>query len=226
MGEVLRPREGERRGLRRHDARPNHRRSPPSDNHWPRRARGRILDRPCRSEQEPPCPRPAAPPPARSVGTLCRWCGIGPSVADRGPLRAPAQGGSLLASNGLITTTRQAGAGPPHTVPPRDGTKDEEEGETRTEFRVRFTASNSGRDYQVLVKRGRRMSLCRQIVPVRTGRPAQYSALASACRAAVTRGSSPPITSNSSRSRSRAAVRSSPAVRRTASTRRPKASST
>lgn len=225
MGEVLRPREGDRRGLRRHDARPNHRRSPPSDNHWPRGARP-DLDRPCRSQQEPPCPRPAAPPPARSVGTLLRWCGIGPSVADRGPLRAPAQGGSLLTSNGLITTARRAGVTSPHRVPPRDGTKGEEEEETRTESRVRFTASNSGRDYQVLVKRGRRLSLCCQISPVRTGSPAQYSALARACRAAVTRGSSAPITSNSSRSRSRAAVRSSPAVRRTASTSRPKASST
>ncbi|GAA1225573.1 hypothetical protein GCM10009646_12020 [Streptomyces aureus] len=53
---MLRPREGERphRGAQWH---PNHRRSPPSDNHWSHLTVTRnLLDRPCR-EAETPLPK-------------------------------------------------------------------------------------------------------------------------------------------------------------------------
>ena len=94
----------------------------------------------------------------------------------------------------------------------------------------RLTASNSGRVYQDLVKRGRCVAVSPNLSlgdtrpgstdgQARTRRTAdqlsctgQNSARASARRAAATRGSSAPTTSNSSSSRSRTASRSSPAV--------------
>ena len=57
-------------------------------------------------------------------------------------------------------------------------------------------------------------------------RAGQNKADASCCRARATRGSASPTTPNSSTRCARAVSRSSPAVRRTTSTRRPNASST
>ncbi|AXL91038.1 hypothetical protein C4J65_24130 [Streptomyces sp. CB09001] len=59
MGEVLRPREGERLSSAARTTRPNNRRSPPSDNHWSRLTR--ITHNPAGQaspdERRPPCPR-------------------------------------------------------------------------------------------------------------------------------------------------------------------------
>lgn len=165
MGEVLRPREGERPHSAAHDMRPNHRRSPPSDNHWSRLTR--ITHNPAGQAspdgRRPPCPRagataagPARWGPRSSRGpTGCRGTGNGPSVADRGAFSPPAQGGSLLASNGRITTTRHAGPVQRRSVHRRGRTKLLIRGQNPTDQRPQLTCSNSGRDYQDLVKRGR-----------------------------------------------------------------------
>lgn len=248
MGEVLRPRKGERPTRRRTTA-------PESPAITPERQPLVAPD----THHAQPCwtgfagwaktPLPKSRRQGRrlcSVGTQVvprpDWmsgCGNGPSVADRGAFSPPAQGGSLLASNGRITEQRPAGLGQRHSVAVRGRTKLLIDGQTPTDQRPRLTRSNSGRDYQDLVKRGRSDVLSdspslRAQPPRRSAtgldpglrRAAQNSARASARRAAVTRGSSAPTTSNSSSNRSRTASRSSPAVRRTASMSRPKASST
>ena len=168
MGEVLRPREGERLypEVRLH---PNHRRSPPSDNHWSRLTHitHNLLDRLHRTAETPlpksrqHCLR------LYSVGTQGIRCpdwragyGNGPSVADRGPFSPPAQGGSLLASNGGITEGRPAGVGQRLRVPSKGVTEWLIDGRNQTVQRPRLTRSNSGRVYQVLVKRGH-LPLCR-----------------------------------------------------------------
>lgn len=239
MGEALRPREitPERQPL---VARDTH----------------NLPDRPCRMAETPLSKAGDGVPPACSVGTQKARSRlafglrvIGPSVADRGAFSPPAQGGSLLASNGAITEPRPRGIGRPQTVCPWPGTDRDVEGHNRTEDWPGLTPSNSGRVYQDLVKRGHRDALeaifslghhkpQRLATGQRTARegsnsPArrserlcQKSTRASCVRAAVTRGSSEPTTSRSSSSRTRAASRSSPAVRRTASMSRPKASST
>lgn len=156
--------------------------------------------------------------------------GNGPSVADRGAFSPPAQGGSLLASNGRITEQRPIGLGRRHRVVPIGGTKLLIDGQKPTDQRPRLTRSNSGRDYQVLVKRGRSdvpwANLSRGHHKPACLTTGQNRARARALRAAITRGSSGPTTSNSSSSRIRRVSRSSPTVRATVSIRRPKASST
>ncbi|CAL9415066.1 hypothetical protein SUDANB23_01738 [Streptomyces sp. enrichment culture] len=254
MGEVLRPREGERPFSATRGTRPNHRRSPPSDNHWSRLTR--ITHNPAGQAspdgRRPPCPRSdvIAGAPARwgprssRRPTGCRGTGDGPSVADRGAFSPPAQGGSLLASNGRITVARPAGPERRRWVHWWGCANQLISGQNPTDQRLRLTRSNSGRDYQDLAKRGR-FGLCRPdgtSGPVRhrngrkrqNGRPgavrsehfAQNRARARARRAVTTAGWSAPTTSNSSSSRTRAVSRSSPAVRATVSTSRPKASST
>jgi hypothetical protein len=150
---------------------PNHRRSPPSDNHWSRLTHitHNLLDRLCRTAKTP------LPKSRRdSVGSTrwgprkpldpigCRGRGNGPSVADRGAFSPPAQGGSLLASNGRITEQRPAGIGRQRRVAQRGMTQRLITGRNPTDQRPRLTPSNSGRVYQVLVKRGH-MSLCQPI---------------------------------------------------------------
>lgn len=247
MGEALRPREitPERQPL---VARDTH----------------NLPDRPCRMAETPLSKAGDGVSPACSVGTQKPRTRlafglrvIGPSVADRGAFSVPAQGGSLLASNGAITEPRPPGIGRPRTVHPWAGADRDVEGHNRTEDWPGLTPSNSGRDYQVLVKRGHCGAFAAKFSlghhkPQRLGtgqrtahegpdvrapprvigrasdhhRTGQKSTRASCVRAAVTRGSSEPTTSRSSSSRTRAASRSSPAVRRTASMSRPKASST
>lgn len=253
MGEVLRPREGER-PYRRRVPHPIHRRSPPSDNHGPRCPHGRS-DRPRlwagtplstvgASAADPPGGDPTDP--RTPAGDRAE--GIGPSVADRGPFTALTQGGSLLASNGPITTGRQGGIERRRRVARKGHRNGGKLPGNRTEQYAWLTASNSLHLCQVLVKRRLTVPVFgvgtekRPHCPVGSaavlshrhnrarpegdGGPGQNRTRASAVRAAVTLGSSGPITSNSSSSRSRAVFRSSPAVRRTASTSRPKASST
>ncbi|CAL9586948.1 hypothetical protein SUDANB15_05125 [Streptomyces sp. enrichment culture] len=150
---------------RRRTKRTDHRRSPPSDNHWSRLTR--ITHNPAGqaspSGRRPPCPRagdtaagsarwgprgPAGP-------TGCRGAGNGPSVADRGAFSSPAQGGSLLASNGRITTGRPTDPGRRRWVSRKGWTKLLILGRNPADQRLRLTGSNSGRDDQDLVKRGR-----------------------------------------------------------------------
>jgi len=167
MGEVLRPREGERPDRRR-VPHPNHRRSPPSDNHWPRV---------CAAGSDRPCPGAGTPLSAigataadHPVGTqrthLRRLAvgpvGIGPSVADRGAFAAVTQGGSLLTSNDQITRTRQGDVVRPLRVAPNGRTNGEIAALKRTDSQRRFTASNSTYFYQVLVKRMRSLSPTRE----------------------------------------------------------------
>lgn len=145
--------------------RPNHRRSPPSDNHWSRLTR--ITHNPAGQAspggRRPPCPRTGAIAagsarwgPRSSRGpTGCRGTGNGPSVADRGAFSPPAQGGSLLASNGRITVQRPAGPTQRRSVHRRGRTKLLINGQNPTDQRLQLTCSNSGRDYQDLAKRGR-----------------------------------------------------------------------
>lgn len=247
MGEVLRPRQGERPCGQTHCA-------PWSPAITPERqplvapdaARATLLGRPCRNRRRPPCPRPATVPPARSVGTQksrlpagCRAAGNGPSVADRGAFSAPAQGGSLLAGNGRTTELRPPGIDRRRKVSRKDGQDRAIDTQSRTDRCQGLTPSNSGRACQDLAKRGH-CDVARSDFSLAhhgCGRhrisgwcpspgQGQKSTRASAVRAAATRGSSAPTTSKSSRSRTRAASRSSPAVRRTVSTSRPKASST
>lgn len=235
MGEVLRPREGERPDRRR-VPHPSHRRSPPSDNHWPRVC-ATGSDRPCRG-QEPPvrdrrhCRRPPGGDPTGHRSRLAvGLAGVGPGVADRGAFPPVTQGGSLLASNDPITGVRQADTARPHRVAPKVRSNGQIGVRKRTDPRVRFTASNSAYFCQVLVKHRRPLSSARE-----NGRGApggttavlshQNKTRARAVLAAVTLGSSGPITSKSSKRRTRTASRSSPKLRRTVSTSRPKASST
>lgn len=253
MGEVLRPREGERpvsetcpasdppaftperQPLAARSARPAGQ-APPVGGNPPVRGR-RHYRRPLGGD-------PTAPqPPAGD-----RTGGIGPSVADRGPFTAVTQGGSLLASNGPITTGRQGGITRRHRVARKGHRNRGKLHGNGTEPPTRLTASNSLHLCQDLVKRRLRGHFFgvrtakrprhpeggaavlshrnNRARPERTAGGAQNRTRASAVRAEVTLGSSGPITSKSSRSRSRAVFRSSPAVRRTASTSRPKASST
>lgn len=165
MGEVLRPREGERLSSAARTTRPNNRRSPPSDNHWSRLTR--ITHNPAGQAspggRRPPCPRTGVTAagsarwgPRSSRGpTGCRGTGNGPSVADRGAFSPSAQGASLLASNGRVTPQRPAGPARRRWVHRKGGAKPWIEGQNPTEHRPRLTRSNSGRDYQVLAKRGR-----------------------------------------------------------------------
>ncbi|MDH6567716.1 hypothetical protein M2164_002868 [Streptomyces sp. SAI-208] len=251
MGEVLRPREGERPHS---EARTAHRSPAITPERQPLVAPDTHHAQPCwtgfagwaktpLSESRRTC-RPLC-----SVGTqgIPRpdWLsgyGKGPSVADRGAFSPPAQGASLLGSNGRITEQRPAGLGRRRWVANRGRAKQLIDGQNPTDQRPWLTGSNSGRDCQVLAKRGRSdlpttgLSLGHH-TPGRLatgqnrpraplgGRP-QNRARDSALRAAETRGSSAPTTSKSSRSRSRTVSRSSPAVRRTVSMSRPNASST
>ena len=150
---------------RRREPRTDHRRSPPSDNHWSRLTRitHNLLDRLRRAAKTPlsksrrRCRRPLLggdPRPRDPTG--CRAYGNGPSVADRGAFAAARTRGSLLASNGRITEPRPGGS--------RAATQGGSQG--RTKLLIIWTepdrptpadllASNSGRDYQDLVKRGR-----------------------------------------------------------------------
>lgn len=150
---------------RRRTKRTDHRRSPPSDNHWSRLTR--ITHNPAGqaspSGRRPPCPRAGATaagsarwgPRGPAGPTGCRGAGNGPSVADRGAFSPPAQGGSLLASNDRITTGRPADPGRRRWVSRRGRTKLLIVGQNPTDRRLRLTRSNSGRDYQDLAKRGR-----------------------------------------------------------------------
>lgn len=107
MGEVLRPREGERlcvsRGTSRVRITDDH---PRATTTGPRASRGRRTGPAGR--REPPVPWVGATaPPARPVGTdrgggtagSPYRCAVGPSVDDRGVFTPGTQGGSLLASN-------------------------------------------------------------------------------------------------------------------------------
>lgn len=215
----------------------------------PRVSRGRRAGPAGR--REPPCPwAGATAPPTRPVGFQQAVvtagspsrCVVGPSVDDRGVFTPPTQGGSLLAGNGRFVRARRGGAGRPHRVPQNAPAKIRISPTTGQTTPVDLLAVTASPLCQVLAKRGcrcRRVDTSPYAAPERgagtaTGPPTdtrragkdQKRTLASAERAAVTRGSSEPITSKSSSSRSRAASRSSPAVRRTASTSRPKASST
>ena len=81
--------------------------------------------------KDPPAQGPAPLPPPLPGGDpenpLTRLAvgvgGNGPSVADRGAFWPPAQGGSLLASNGWITTVRQPAVGRVRRVPSSAATK-------------------------------------------------------------------------------------------------------
>ncbi|GAA2244955.1 hypothetical protein GCM10010145_09800 [Streptomyces ruber] len=98
---------------RRREPRPNHRRSPPSDNHWSRLTHitHNLPDRLCHGAETPlseePAPLPPSLPGGEPENPLTRLAGgvrdIGPSVADRGAFSPTPQGGSLLSSNGQIT---------------------------------------------------------------------------------------------------------------------------
>lgn len=80
--------------------------------------------------------------------------GIGPSVADRGAFTAATQGGSLLASNGPITTGRQGGITRRRRVARKGHRNGGKLHGNRTESPTRLTASNSLHLCQDLVKRG------------------------------------------------------------------------
>lgn len=167
MGEVLRPREGERPDRRR-VPHPNHRRSPPSDNHWPRVCATRFGQALPRGRN--PLSAIGATAADHPVGTqrthlrrlVVGLTGIGPSVADRGAFAAVTQGGSLLASNDPITRTRQRGTDRPHRVAPGGRANGGIHVRNRTDPWRRFTASNSAYFYQVLVKRTGSLSFARE----------------------------------------------------------------
>lgn len=250
MGEVLRPREGER-------LRPVARIAPELPAITPERQPLVAPDthhaQPCRtgfagvgedplSKSRRHCRRLCSvgtqelPRPNRLSGD-----GNGPSVADRGAFSPPAQGASLLGSNGRITEQRPAGLDRRHRVASSDRTNPGITRQKPTERRLRLTRSNCGRDYQDLVKRGRSGALSTNLslaqhAPVRlvTGQNGAAAPLTEPSeqrtrqRPASGRdpGSSPPTTSKSSSSRSLTVSRSSPTVRCTVSMSRPKASST
>ncbi|CAM5709116.1 hypothetical protein SGRIM128S_00184 [Streptomyces griseomycini] len=87
--------------------------------------------------------------------TGCRGAGNGPSVADRGAFSTPAQGGSLLASNCRMSTGRPTDPGRRRWVSRKGWNNLSTLGRNPTDQRLRLTRSNSGRDDQDLVKRGR-----------------------------------------------------------------------
>lgn len=164
MGEVLRPREGERPSS---EARTAHRSPAITPERQPLVAPDAHHAQPCwtgsAARRRPPCPRADS-----TVSGSTRWgprklrrpdrlsgCGNGPSVADRGAFSPPAQGASLLGSNGRITEQRPAGIGRRRWVSSWARTKPLIFGRKPTDQHVRLTPSNSGRDYQDLVKRGR-----------------------------------------------------------------------
>jgi hypothetical protein len=164
MGEVLRPREGERPISEAPTA-------PESPAITPERQPLVAPDthhaQPCwtgfAERRRPPCPRGDAtavtparwgPKESRRPNRLLGY-GNGPSVADRGAFSPSTQGGSLLASNGRITEQRPTGLGRQRSVPDGGRTKLLIVGQIPTDQRLRLTPSNSGRDYQDLVKRGR-----------------------------------------------------------------------
>lgn len=164
MGEVLRPREGERPSS---EARTAHRSPAITPERQPLVAPDAHHAQPCWTgsavRRRPPCPRADS-----IVSGSTRWgprrlrrpdrlsgYGIGPSVADRGAFSPPAQGASLLGSNGRITEQRPAGIGRRRWVSSWARTNQLTPGRNPTDQRPRLTPSNSGRDYQDLVKRGR-----------------------------------------------------------------------
>ncbi len=165
MGEVLRPREGERLLS---EARTAHRSpaiTPERHNHWSRLTRitHNLAGQAPPCGRRPPCPRadvtvagPArwGPRRTRSPNRLSGY-GIGPSVADPVAFSPPAQGGSLLASNGRITEQRPIGLDRQRRVSFMPRTKLLTDGQKQTDRRPGLTPSNSGHDYQDLVKRGR-----------------------------------------------------------------------
>lgn len=164
MGEVLRPREGERPHS---EARTAHRSPAITPERQPLVAPDTHHAQPCwtgsagwaktpLSKSRRTCRRPCSvgtqgiPPPDRLSGY-----GKGPSVADRGAFSPPAQGASLLGSNGRITEQRPTGLGRRRWVANRGMTKQLIDGQNPTDQRLWLTGSNSGRVYQVLAKRGR-----------------------------------------------------------------------
>lgn len=164
MGEVLRPREGERPYS---EARTAHRSPAITPERQPLVAPDTHHAQPCWTGftewAKTPCPRAGAPwrRPC-SVGTQepprpnrLSGYGNGPSVADRGAFSPPAQGASLLGSNGRITEQRPTGLGRRRRVQSGPETKPLIIGQKPTDQRPKLTCSNSGRDYQDLVKRGR-----------------------------------------------------------------------
>ena len=164
MGEVLRPREGERPHS---EARTAHRSPAITPERQPLVAPDTHHAQPCwtgfAGRRRPPCPRAGAtaagsarwgPKSSRGPDRLSGY-GNGPSVADRGAFSPPAQGASLLGSNGGITEQRPAGLGRRLRVARRGATKSLMIGQNPTDQRPKLTCSNSGRDYQDLVKRGR-----------------------------------------------------------------------
>lgn len=164
MGEVLRPREGERPHS---EARTAHRSPAITPERQPLVAPDTHHAQPCwtgsagwaktpLSKSRRTCRRPCSvgtqgiPPPDRLSGY-----GKGPSVADRGAFSPPAQGASLLGSNGRITEQRPTGLGRRRWVANRGMTKQLIDGQNPTDQRLWLTGSNSGRVCQVLAKRGR-----------------------------------------------------------------------
>src|ERR1044072_57231 len=144
MGEVLRPREGERL----HSEAPIAHRSPAiTPERQPLVAPDTHHAQPCwtgsavwaktpLSKSRRTCRRPCSvgtqgiPPPDRLSGD-----GKGPSVADRGAFSPPAQGGLFLGSNGRITEQRPAGLGRRRSVANRGRTKQLIDGQNPTDQR-------------------------------------------------------------------------------------------
>jgi hypothetical protein len=164
MGEVLRPREGERPHS---EARTAHRSPAITPERQPLVAPDAHHAQPCRTgstrRRRPPCPRAGAtaadsarwgPNNSRPADWLSAY-GIGPSVADRGAFSPPAQGGSLLASNGQITERRPAGVIRQRWVAFKGVTKRQLQASNPTVRRPWLTPSNGGRNYQDLAKCGR-----------------------------------------------------------------------
>ncbi|RPF36338.1 hypothetical protein EDD92_6374 [Streptomyces sp. TLI_185] len=164
MGEVLRPREGERPHS---EAQTAHRSPAITPERQPLVAPDTHHAQPCWTGFAEPAKTPL-PKSRRQGRRLCSvgtqelpqpnrlsGYGKGPSVADRGAFSPPAQGASLLGSNGRITEGRPTGLGRRQRVLSRGGIKLLIIGQNPTDRRPELTCSNSGRVYQVLVKRGR-----------------------------------------------------------------------
>lgn len=163
MGEVLRPRKGERPRTEAGTASESPAITPerqPLATHS-RNLFGQALpdgrNPPVRSRRH--CRRPTRWGPNRAAAPTGSRAGvIGPSPADRGAFPPAAQGGSLLASNGPITDARPGGTTRPHRVASNGRTKGKIGAFIRTDPGGRFTASNRPYLCQDLVKRGRLLS--------------------------------------------------------------------
>ena len=172
MGEVLRPREGERRHRQTYGYVTSEL-SAITPERQPLATLTRNLlcsDRPCRFGRDPPVRRTGGVTgwgsslragPARwgsktcEAPNGCRAAGNGPSLADRGLSEGCAQGGALPVGNGQITARWPISIGQTHRVATAGGGNREPTGHPRRKRATAFTTSNSDCDYQVLVKHSR-----------------------------------------------------------------------